>query len=271
MNGLAPWCFHHRRGVVAGRLTNMVVDRAGALAEEVDRLGADLAAAHAALETAEARERSRIADDLHDILGHALEVVAFKAELADRLLQVDADRARGELVEIQRVARSAMSDVRGLVRCRRPTDLDSELAATVSLFGSAGVQVIVNGDAQTVVGRARDPLARVLREAVTNMLRHATPTRCLITLEQSSFDASIAIVNDGVQAPRTLSCGGTGLAGLARLLAEHGGRLSAGHNGSGYFTLRATVTTPAVAPGKPALADIPRAGRSDAPALAVPR
>lgn len=250
----------------------MVVDSAGALAEEVDRLGAELAAAHTALETAETRERSRIADDLHDILGHALEVVAFKAELADRVLGTDAGRARSEMVEIQRVARSAMNDVRGLARRRRPTDLDVELAGAVSLFVSAGVKVTVIGDARSILGCARDPLARSLREAVTNVLRHATPTRCLITLEQNSLGASIAVVNDGVQSTAaTLSPGGTGLAGLARLLAEHRGRLSAGHNGSGYFTLRATVTTPAVAPGKPALADIPRAGRSDAPALAVPR
>lgn len=269
MNRLAPWCFHHRRRVVARRLTSMVVDSAGALAEEVDRLGVDLAAAHTALETAEARERARIADDLHDILGHALEVVAFKAELADRLLGVDDGRAHREMVEIQRLARSAMNDVRSLARCRRPTDLDAELAGAVALFDSAGVEVTVIGGARSIPGCARDLLARVLREAVTNVLRHATPTQCFITLEQDSLGASIAVVNNGVGTrAATLSPGGTGLAGLARLLAEHRGRLSAGHNGSGYFTLRATVTA---TPGEPVLANIPRASRHGAPRLSVPR
>lgn len=253
-------------------MTCVGADRTEALAEEIDRLGVALASAHAALETAEARERSRLADDLHDILGHALQVVAFKAELADRLLNADADRAHGEMIEIQRVARSAMNDVRSLARSRRPTDLEAELAGAVALFESAGVEVIVTGDTQSIAGWARDPLARVLREAVTNVLRHADPTRCLITMKQTSFDASIAIMNDGVEANTTVaSSSGTGLAGLSRLLGEHGGRLTAGHNTSGFFTLRATVITTTATSGKPALTQIPHASRAGARQLAVAR
>lgn len=218
---------------------------ARALAEEVERLGAALADARIVLETAEVRERSRVADDLHDILGHALEVVAFKAELADRMLHADTDRAREEMIEIQRVARSAMNDVRSLARRRRPTDLEVELAAAVTLFHSAGIKVNVAGDAGLIPPYARDTLARVLREAVTNLLRHATPTRCLITVHQDSLGASVAVVNDGVAAS-TLppSPGSSGLAGLSRLLAEHGGHLSAGPCAPGHFSVRANVAAP---------------------------
>lgn len=219
-----------------------------ALAGENDRLKTELAATRTALETAEARERSRIADDLHDILGHALEVVAFKAELADRMLGPLPDRAHGEMVEIQRVARSAMNDVRSLARSRRPTDLESELAGAVALFHSAGIQVEVDGDPRSVCAPGRDPLARVLREAVTNLLRHATPTRCLIRIRQNPSDASITVVNDGVErSTSTPSPGGTGLTGLSRLVAEYGGHLSAGHSGSGCFMVRATVPGPEAA------------------------
>ncbi|WP_375486087.1 sensor histidine kinase [uncultured Jatrophihabitans sp.] len=231
-----------------------------ALAAENDRLEAELAAARVALTTAEARERARIADDLHDILGHALEVVAFKAELADRVVRSDAGRARRELIEIQRVARSAMNDVRGLARSRRPTDLADELAGAVTLFHSAGVEVAVSGDAGSVSHRARDPLARTLREAVTNVLRHSAPTRCSITVEEHCFEASVTVVNDGAEAGTALSSGGSGLAGLSRLLAEHGGGLSAGHHGCGYFAVRATVATraPAEVAAVPARAPQPR-------------
>lgn len=253
-------------------MTAVGTDTAEALATEITRLNAALATAHAALDMAESRERSRIADDLHDILGHALEVVALKAELADRLLYADAARSHAEMIEIQRVARSAMNDVRSLVRCRRPTDLQTELIGAVSLFESAGVEVIVTGDAQLVAGCARDLLARVLREAVTNVLRHAKPTRCLITVEQNSLDAAIAVVNDGVEAKTTMpSAGGTGLAGLSRLLGDHGGRLHAGYNGSGHFTLRATVSTPTTTLSGPGPAYVRHAGRAGARRFAAQR
>ena len=215
------------------------------LAEKVERLGAALVETRIVLQTAETRERSRIADDLHDILGHALEVVAFKAELADRMLGTHPDHARAEMIEIQRVARSAMNDVRSMARCRRRTDLDAELAGAVALFHSAGIHVEVAGDPASVWAPAKDPLARVLREAVTNLLRHATPTRCLIRVEQDASGASVTVVNDGVEANTpTVSPSGEGLAGLSRLMAEHGGHLKAGPSGSHCFTVRASVPRP---------------------------
>lgn len=239
--------------IVLAMRSATTVDHTDLLIAEINRLGSALAVAHRALETAEARERSRIADDLHDVLGHALEVVAFKAELADRLVDIDAERARGEMMQIQRVARSAMNDVRSLARCRRLTDLKFELIGAVSLFNSAGVEVRVTGDVASVSEMAKDPLARVLREAVTNVLRHANPTRCGITVRQTAVDASVAIVNDGVRRSATApASGGSGLAGLARLLAEHGGRLSAGHDGFGVFKLSASVATPSATSCAPA-------------------
>ncbi len=242
------------------------------LVTENTRLRAALDAAHAALETAEERERARFADDLHDILGHALEVVAFKAELADRVLDADASRAHGEMVEIQRVARSSMNDVRGLARCRRPTDLVAELADAVSLFDSAAVDVVVSGNACSVPEPARDPLARVLREAVTNVLRHARPTRCAITVTETSGVASLAVANDGVAARSSdRSVGGMGLAGLSRLVAEHGGRLCAGRDASGCFTLCASVASGNANSADLSNAELPHQSHLGAAQVSVPR
>ena len=193
-----------------------------------------------AAELATARERLRLADDLHDILGHALEVVAFKSELAARLQGVDSTRARAEMEEVQRVARESLSEVRALVRDTRRTDLVTELAGARAVLDSAGVVLVVRGDPETVGPTARNVLGRVLREAMTNVLRHAQPSHCTIEIDVTDGDARLRIVNDG-SLPADGSDPGTGLAALSRYLDEHSGHLDAGPAGDGTFRLDATL------------------------------
>lgn len=201
-----------------------------------------------AAELATARERLRLADDLHDILGHALEVVAFKCELAERLLPPGARGARAEIEEVQRVARTAMTDVRALAHSRRLTDLVAELAGAGAVLDSAGVALSVVGYPRVVAAPAQDVLGRVLREAMTNVLRHAEPTRCSITVDQDGAAASLLVVNDGVLASGDGDgddrSGGSGLAGLARYLGERAGELQAGPGADGTFLLRASLPVP---------------------------
>jgi two-component system sensor histidine kinase DesK len=196
-------------------------------------------ARRAAGELATARERLRLADDLHDILGHALEVVAFKSELAARLLPVDADRARGELEDVQQVARRSLDEVRALVRETRRTDLVDELAGARAVLDSAGVALVVRGDPTTLGPTARNVLGRVLREAMTNVLRHAQPSHCTIEIEVSGGDARLRVVNDGALPAGDDS--GTGLVALSRYLADHAGRLDAGPAPDGTFRLDAVL------------------------------
>jgi two-component system sensor histidine kinase DesK len=191
-----------------------------------------------AAELATARERLRLADDLHDILGHALEVVAFKSELAARL--PDQERARTEMVEVQRVARESLSEVRALVRDTRATDLVTELTGARAVLDSAGVVLVVRGDPTTVGPTARNVLGRVLREAMTNVLRHAEPSHCTIEIRVDGGDARLLVVNDGAL-PRDQSDPGTGLAALGRYLHEHSGRLDAGQSDDGTFRLDAVL------------------------------
>jgi two-component system sensor histidine kinase DesK len=194
----------------------------------------------AAAELATARERLRLADDLHDILGHALEVVAFKSELAARLLTADADRARQEMDAVQQVARESLSEVRALVRDTRTTDLVTELAGARAVLDSAGITLVVKGDPATVGPTARNVLGRVLREAMTNLLRHAQPSHCAIEIEVTGTEATLRVVNDGAQ-PDAAADPGTGLAALSRYLDEHAGRLDAGLAPDGTFHLDATL------------------------------
>lgn len=196
-------------------------------------------ARRAAGELATARERLRLSDDLHDILGHALEVVAFKSELASRLLAVDADRARAEMDEVQRVARESLSEVRALVRETRQTDLVTELAGAKAVLQSAGIALVVDGDPATVGPTARNVLGRVLREAMTNVLRHAQPSHCTIEIRVVDGEARLRVINDGTLPSSAEE--GTGLAALGRYLDEHDGRLSAGPAADGTFRLDAVL------------------------------
>ncbi|MHA6622266.1 sensor histidine kinase [Pseudonocardia sp. DLS-67] len=193
-----------------------------------------------AAELAAARERLRLADDLHDILGHALEVVAFKAELATRLQTADPDRARAEMEDVQRVARESLSEVRSLARETRDTDLVTELAGARAVLDSAGVELSLHGSPDTVGPAARNVLGRVLREAMTNVLRHAEPRRCTIEIDVADGDARLRVENDGV-GPGNAAGSGTGLIALERYLSEHSGRLDAGPGPGGTFRLDALL------------------------------
>jgi two-component system, NarL family, sensor histidine kinase DesK len=193
-----------------------------------------------AAELAAARERLRLADDLHDILGHALEVVAFKTELAARLLGADPDRARSEMDDVQRVARESLSEVRTLVRETRSTDLLTELAGARAVLDSAGVELALHGNPGAVDPTARNVLGRVLREAMTNVLRHAEPSRCTIEIDVTDGNARLQVVNDGA-GPGNEAEFGTGLIALERYLREHAGRLDAGPGPDGTFRLDAVV------------------------------
>ncbi|GAA3051905.1 hypothetical protein GCM10010464_15450 [Pseudonocardia yunnanensis] len=193
-----------------------------------------------AAELATARERLRLADDLHDILGHALEVVAFKSELASRLQVADPERARSEMEEVQRVARESLSEVRALVRDTRSTDLVTELAGARAVLESAGVTLVVRGDPTALGPTARNVLGRVLREAMTNVLRHAQPNHCTIEIDVTDGHARLRVENDGAL-PAEGAPPGTGLNALGRYLDEHAGRLDAGPGPDGTFHVDAVL------------------------------
>ncbi|WP_165436211.1 sensor histidine kinase [Amycolatopsis suaedae] len=189
-------------------------------------------------ELATTRERLRLAEDLHDILGHALEVVSLKSELASRLSETDPERSRAELTEVQRLARGALHDVRALVQGRQSTELPAELTAARSLLGSAGIECEFDADTSMLDPAASELFGRVLREAVTNLLRHSAATRCEVTLRFAPETVRLTVVNDGAAPMRDSD--GTGLRGLARRVTDAGGTFDAGGTG-GRFTVDAEL------------------------------
>ncbi|MBB4911342.1 sensor histidine kinase [Actinophytocola algeriensis] len=187
-----------------------------------------------AAELGATRERLRFTEDLHDILGHALEVVSLKAELAARLGTAAPERAQAEMAEVQRLARGALRDVRALARGQRPLRLDAELTGARTLLTSAGIECEVDGAATG--GEHSELLGRVLREAVTNLLRHADTRHCRITVRPSA----LTVVNDGAAAATAGE--GTGLAALSRRVTEAGGTFLAGPGETpGTFVVEAAL------------------------------
>ncbi|GII22854.1 sensor histidine kinase [Planosporangium mesophilum] len=182
-------------------------------------------------------ERARIAADLHDILGHSLTVVTVKAELAQRLLDVDLDKARAELSDLELRARDALADVRATAMGVRGISLPGEIAAARSALAAANVTAELPGAAEEVPSRFRELFAWTIREAVTNVVRHSRATRCEVRLSAHSVE----IVDDGV-GPDPAASDGQGLIGLRRRAEALGASLSAGRrDGQPGFRVRVEV------------------------------
>jgi two-component system sensor histidine kinase DesK len=168
-------------------------------------------------------ERARIAADLHDILGHSLTVVTVKAELAQRLLDIDLERARTELRDLESLARDALSDVRATALGVRGISLPGEIAAAREALAAANVEAELPGAADEVPTAHRELFAWTIREAVTNIVRHSKASHAEVRLAP----ASVEILDDGVGGPVPAG-GGQGLRGLRRRAEELGARLTVG-------------------------------------------
>ncbi|GAA1639213.1 sensor histidine kinase [Actinoplanes couchii] len=183
---------------------------------------------YAQQDVAVADERNRIAADLHDILGHSLTVVAVKAELAQRLLDVDLDRARTELRDLESLARDALADVRATALGVRGVSLPGEIAAARAALAAADVEADLPGTADEVPTRNRELFAWTIREAVTNIVRHSGARHATVHLTPTVVE----ILDDGATAiPPAADPGvvlGQGLSGLRRRADEVGARLTVG-------------------------------------------
>jgi len=173
---------------------------------------------------ATAAERERIGRDLHDLLGHTWSLVAVKAELARKLLDRDPQAARRELADIEQVARQSLAQVREAVSGMRAPALAAELASARLMLQAAEIHFEQTGldPAPALAPEAEAALALGLREAVTNVQRHARASRVQVHLQASGGAAELSVQDDGRGAG---SARGNGLAGMEERLAALGGRL----------------------------------------------
>lgn len=173
-------------------------------------------------------ERERIARDLHDVLGHTMSVVIRKAELARRLMDAEPERARTEIMEVERVGREALKQVREAVTGYRVPELAAEAAAAKLALQSSDIEAQID-DPPLLPGDGGAVLAMVLREAVTNIIRHSGASRAQIEFSRENGDFRMSVADDG----RGGECeAGNGIRGMRERLAVVGGALEIeGRNG----------------------------------------
>lgn len=210
---------------------------------------AQLTAAHAEQERLAAEaERERIARDLHDLLGHTLSVIVLKSELAGKLAERHPARAAEEIREVERISREALGEVRAAVSGYRGSGLSAELARAKVALDAAGVRLTVGSALCTLPPATEAAAAMLLREAVTNVMRHARARTVDVTLVPQGRGWQLTVRDDGVGG---LGPEGSGLTGMRERLRAIGGTLA--RDGRGGTTLTATLP-----------------GEDDRPALPVP-
>jgi len=187
-------------------------------------------------EAAVVAERSRFARDLHDLLGHTLSVIVVKAEAVRRLARRDPAQAERQAGDIETVGRQALAEVREAVTGYREADLAGELDRAADALRAAGVEAVVRTTGPPPADVTRALLGWVVREGVTNIIRHSGATRAEIHLE----DDAVTVTDDGAAASRPPATG-SGLRGLAERLGQAGGTVEAGPLPEGGWRLAARL------------------------------
>ena len=210
------------------------------------RSNAELAAARSEVaRLAAENERSRIARDLHDLLGHSLTTITVKAGLARRLAERgDSERAAAEIAGVEELTRRSLADVRAAVAGYRDVTLIGELASSREVLRASGLRVELPGAVDVVDTGLQELFGWVVREGVTNVIRHARATTCTVAVGPNWIE----ITDDGRGGPANI---GNGLTGLRERVAAVNGTVEAGGCPQGW-RLRVEVpmarAEPATAP-----------------------
>jgi two-component system, NarL family, sensor histidine kinase DesK len=167
-------------------------------------------------------ERERIARDLHDVLGHTLSVIILKSELAGKLMDRDPNRAGHEIREVEQISRQALSEVRDAIRGYRSQGLPAEMAHAKSTLETAGVAVRCEAARIEMSALHETVLSMAVREAVTNVVRHAHARTCALRLAQQDGSCHLEIEDDGRGG---LHEEGNGLRGMRERVEMLGGKL----------------------------------------------
>ncbi|MEV4441688.1 sensor histidine kinase [Streptomyces sp. NPDC049577] len=197
-----------------------------------------------------AEERLRFGRDMHDVLGRNLAVIALKSELAAQLAQRGSPAALEQMAEVQRMARESQRELREVVRGYREADLHTELVGARGVLAAAGIECRVDDPTGGAVlpPAVQSALGWVIREATTNVLRHADAGLCVVRLRRTEDAAVLTVENNGARNATGADSRGSGLAGLRERLAALGGTLEYGPGRGGTFRLTAEVPVGPVGP-----------------------
>ncbi|GAA2828333.1 sensor histidine kinase [Crossiella cryophila] len=227
--------------------------RVAELALELSRTRASLA------DLAVARERTRVSRDLHDTLGQEITAIGLRADLAARLTREDPAAAAEHLAAIQRITESTMGTVRRVANGDWQPEFGEELRSAVALLTAAGIRYQLRFGA-VVPAHAAETASWVVREAMTNVLKHSAARQVTLTTEDNEGWYRLTVHNDGAH-PTTAAAipPGSGQSGLAARLATLGGRLHASRVDRTCYRLTVEIpTTPPTSPTAPTASEVPR-------------
>ena len=171
-------------------------------------------------------ERERISRDLHDLLGHTLSMITLKAELAGKLLERDPQACRSEIRDIELAARQALGEVRSAVTGIRQTGFAHELATARASLAAANVGLSEEVQPCALPATLESVLSLALREAVTNILRHAGASHCEVRMTLEAGMVVLRVRDNGRALEGGAIAHGNGLSGMRERVAELGGRLA---------------------------------------------
>jgi two-component system sensor histidine kinase DesK len=197
-------------------------------------------------------ERERIARDLHDVLGHTLSVIVLKSELAGRLLERDPQRAAQEIADVERTARTALSEVREAIGGYRSKGLAAEIEHARDTLRAAGVVLSCESPVPQLNATEETVFCLAVREGVTNIVRHARASHCRMCFTRTEDGFHALLINDDGAHVKLHE--GNGLRGMRERVQSAGGRLS--------------ITT---GPGVTLLIELPQSSMRfiDAPCVAI--
>jgi two-component system sensor histidine kinase DesK len=226
--------WHADRGIVFGTLVAALAiwGISQAINRNIEVLAVREENARLALED----ERNRFARDLHDILGHSLTVITVKAELAQKLFDVDPDGARAEVTDLERLSRDALADVRRAVEGYRELSLPGELARASMALEAAEIEAHLPNSTDDVPSSLRELFAWTIREGVTNVVRHSEARSCTVRLSSTSVE----VADDG-RGPNGAFVSGNGLLGLRERASAVGATVVTANLSPGFSL---TVTSP---------------------------
>lgn len=193
-------------------------------------------------------ERLRFARDLHDLLGHSLSLITLKSELAGQLIAENPEQAKREVREVEAAARKALQDVREAVAGYRQATLRSELEHAHELLAAAGIECIVRDEASELSPNVETLLGWVLREGITNVMRHSRARHCVVALTRSEGTVHMTLTDDGrgfvssrTESGATVANRGNGLRGISERVTAGGGRCQFGAADEEGFRLSVIV------------------------------
>ncbi|MDP9194674.1 MAG: sensor histidine kinase [Acidobacteriota bacterium] len=204
---------------------------------QVGRANARLRLAQDEIEhMAKLAERERIARDLHDLLGHTLSLVVLKSELASKLAERDPERSREEIRDVERIAREALAEVRAAVSGYRTSGLEAEVQRARNTLSTAGVRLETDIAQRKLPPAQEAVLCLALREAITNIVRHAGARNCKLAVDCTDSFCTLSISDDGRGGNAPF---GSGLSGMRERVDVLGGSLT--RNGTSGTTIIVTL------------------------------